>query len=305
MSYWPLYKPFPFLALSALPLLWLTACGSDQSQQPLQQHSSSAAGQAQSYTEGHVPDFATRNFEPFNRQDAIAIAMREWRLFNQPVDDDDPRTRPEPTSPAVKAERAPGLWQRVGEYWWAGINPYDSQVSYTGKHDSDGRVFNFTNDTRYAWSAAFISYVMRIAGANERFAYSPNHSTYINAAFTGAASGLTGRSPREYAPQPGDLICVGRGASRNLQFENLPTSYDFPSHCGLVVAINQNGPPFGHQLSIIGGNVDDSVALTHVPTDTNGLLADPTTGMSYDSRYPWFAVLQVHYDANEEPYTDE
>ena len=34
----------------------------------------------------------------------------------------------------------------------------------------------------YAWSAAFIWYVMRLAGAGGSFPYSENHADYINAA---------------------------------------------------------------------------------------------------------------------------
>lgn len=70
--------------------------------------------QGPSVPDDHVPDFATRGFASFNRQDAIAIALREWRLFGQPVDDDDPEQRPDASGTAVKPERLPGLWERVG-----------------------------------------------------------------------------------------------------------------------------------------------------------------------------------------------
>lgn len=248
----------------------------------------------------HVPDFATRNFTPFNRQDAAAIALREWRLFGSPIADEDPHDRPEPSSPAMKPERLPGLWQRIGEYWWIGQDPYETESRWTGKTDGDGRRFSMNRDGNYAWSAAFISYVMRIAGANERFPYSPNHATYINAAASGQNAGLTARNPADYAPRLGDLICVGRGRSRTITFSMLPTSYGFPAHCGIVVATDQNAEPFGREISIIGGNVDDSVSLTHVPTDAQGRLST-SDGTSYDSRYPWLVVLAVNYDADQEP----
>ena len=61
------------------------------------------------------------------------------------------------------------------------------------QNDSAGTPFDFVHDARYAWSAAFISYVMRIDGAGDRFPYAPNHSTYINAAASGAA--IRSRSP--------------------------------------------------------------------------------------------------------------
>ncbi|MXV43871.1 DUF2272 domain-containing protein [Saccharibacter sp. 17.LH.SD] len=247
-----------------------------------------------------VPDFASRNFTPFNRQDVAAIALREWRLFGMPVADEDPHDRPDPSSPAMKPERLPGLWQRVGEYWWIGQDPGENESHWTGRTDGEGRLFNAVHDGNYAWSAAFISYVMRVAGANDRFPYSPNHSTYINAAASGQNWGITAQNPASYTPKVGDILCVGRGRSRTVTFSMLPTSYGFPAHCGIVVTTGQNAPPFGQELSIVGGNVDDSVALTHVPTDSNGRVST-AEGASYDSRYPWCAILTPHYDATEEP----
>lgn len=242
----------------------------------------------------HVPDFASRTFAAFNRQDTIAIALREWRLFGQPVDDDDPELRPDATTTSVKPERLPGLWERVGEYWWIGQDPYETEVDWTGKHDSNGQAFDFAHDGHYAWSAAFISYVMRVAGAGDRFPYSPNHSTYINAAASGSTTGLHAQDPANYAPQLGDLVCAGRGQSRSIRFQSLPTANAFPAHCGLVVALGHN------QISTIGGNVDDAVTLTHVPVGPNGMLA-AADGTSLDSRYAWCVVLQVLYDADAEP----
>lgn len=248
----------------------------------------------------HVPDFATLNFVPFNRQDVAAIALREWRLFGSPVSDADPHDRPEPTQAALKPERLPGLWQRVGEYWWLGQDPSRPESRWTGRTNGHGVLFPVSKDGNYAWSAAFISYVMRIAGANERFTYSPDHATYINAAASGENPWLTARNPANYTPEIGDLLCVGRGKSRDTTFAMLPTSYNFPAHCGIVVITQQNAPPFGRELSVIGGNIDDSVALTHVPVDATGRVSD-SQGQSYDTRYPWLVILTPQYEAAREP----
>ena len=243
---------------------------------------------------GQVPPFARLGYAPFSRQDAIAIALREWRVFNSPVDDDPPGTRP-PPSPDQKPERYPGLWQRVGEYWWEGEDASSVTAYWTGKHDANGQVFPATQDAHYAWSAAFISYVMRIAGAGDRFPYSPTHSEYINAAKTQADAGggplvVTAERPDSYAPVPGDLICLARSHSGALTYDQLPTASSFPGHCDFVVAAG------GGQLTVIGGNVDDAVTEKHVPTTPSGMLADPATGV-VDTRYPWFVVLHVAYDA--------
>lgn len=292
--------------ISVFFLTFLVACGGPPNNPritPTQQTASSQKPVGYYYND-RVPDFAVRNYEPFSRQEVVALTLREWRVFNQPIADEDPLQRPEPTSPDVKAERSSGLWQRVGEYWWIGMDPGMKEGSYTGKHNSNGTVFNFINDGNYAWSAAFISYIMRIAGANDRFPYSPNHSTYINAAASGTSPVLRGHDPATYAPKLGDMICTARGKNRNtIRFNTLPTTYGFPAHCGIVVMTNQNMQPFGKEISIIGGNVNDSVALTHVPVDTQGMISN-ANGASYDYRYPWCIVIEIVYDAEASPSTN-
>jgi hypothetical protein len=240
----------------------------------------------------HVPAFARKPYEPFSREDAVAIALREWRLFGQPVDDDPPDSRPQPP-PDQMPEREPGLWQRVGEYWWIGMDPGSNESLWTGKHDEYGSEFPAPRDGDYAWSAAFISYIMRIDGAGSRFPYSESHSDYINAAAReslgqGAGYAIRAERPSDYAPQLGDLICTGRDGYSHLKFDDLPTGKFF-SHCDMVVQIQPG------TLSVIGGNVDDAVTLKHVPITADGKLAGPD-GVPLDPRYPWFVVLRVLYD---------
>jgi hypothetical protein len=235
----------------------------------------------------HVPPFATVPFEPFSRADAIAIAQREWRLFGQPIDDDPPDSHPKEPEEQMP-ERMPGLWQRVGEYWWEGMNPDIRESAWTGMHDENGTLFDAPRDGDFAWSAAFISYVMRIAGAGNRFPYSESHSTYIDAAVLGQSPVLRAYAANAYAPRVGDLICTGRDGSAAMRFTDLPAA-QFPSHCDIVVA---EAPT---ELTVIGGNVDDAVTEKHVPLATNGMLAG-LDGKPIDTRYDWFVVLMVLYD---------
>jgi hypothetical protein len=281
------------IQLSLFMLLAISACAT-----PPAPTVNAARPREQVAPDAHVPDFATRQYEPFSRESVVAIAMREWKMFDKPVDDDPPGTRPPPL-PDEKPERWPGYWQRVGEYWWLGIDAGETESAWTGKHDADGRVFPARNDAQYAWSAAFTSYVMRIAGAGSRFPYAINHSDYINAAkqmTDGSASGLIVRAerPSAYAPQPGDMICLGRGRSGSLTYDDLPTGR-FPAHCDIVVQTQPGVPGGWGQLSVIGGNVDDAVTMKHVPTTADGKLATPD-GVIVDSRYPWLVVLRVLYD---------
>ena len=239
--------------------------------------------------DSHIPDFARRPYEPFSRQAAVSIAIREWRAFGEPIAETQPVAQSEDV---YFPEQVSGLWQRVGEYWWLGLNADQRARSTTGKHDSNGQVFQPADDTPHAWSAVFISYVMRMAGAGRAFPYSAAHIDYINAAYR-AAVGQS--SPRRvwaerievYAPQLGDLICMGRGPDRALRFDQLPLRRA-ATHCDLVVG-KEDG-----ELTVIGGNVDDAVAMKHVPVTAEGKLG-PASG-SLDDRFPWFVVLRVLYE---------
>jgi hypothetical protein len=240
--------------------------------------------------DARVPPFAIVPYEAFSRDAVVAIALREWRLFGSPVDDNPPGTY-RPATSQDKPERQEGLWQRVGEYWWLALNAGAPESGWTGKHDGSGQVFPASQDGNYAWSAAFVSYVMRIAGAGKRFPYSASHADYINIAkqqALGQTSGwvVTARPPEAYAPQPGDLICVGRASAHDLRYDDLPAGH-FPGHCDVVVDTSVAG-----QIAVIGGNVDDAVTLKHVPVTADGKLATPQ-GNVLDTRYPWMVVLQV------------
>jgi len=231
----------------------------------------------------HVPTFARRPYQRFSREAAVQIAYREWRAFGQPV------AVPNSRLP-FDNERAEGLWQRVGEYWWLGLSMGSfADQNYTGMHDQNGAVFPVSQDGTYAWSAAFIDYIMRMAGAGRRFVYSPNHSDYINAARQRSQPNLViaTERPERYAPQRGDLICMWRGR-QPVRFDDLPAGR-FPSHCDIVVATRAGS------LDVIGGNVDNSVSMKHVPTTPDGRLANPD-GTIVDPDHPWFVVIRVDYE---------
>lgn len=240
--------------------------------------------------DAHVPPFAKAPFETFSREAVVAIALREWRLFGQNVADADPDA-----SRVTKPEREEGLWQRVGEYWWTGLNQGSAESAWTGKHDGHGVTFAPDIDGDYAWSAAFVSYVMRIAGAGARFPYSADHADYINAARRASLGQtkawlVTAERVQDYAPRQGDLVCFGRGTAMGLRYEDLPTPQLFTSHCDIVVDTMIPG-----RIAVIGGNIEDSVTMNYVPVGEDGKLATPN-GMVLDTRFPWMAVLRLLTD---------
>jgi hypothetical protein len=229
-------------------------------------------------TATHIPPFARLPYQPFSRAAVVQIALREWRAFGRMV------IYPE-TEPEVDNERLEGLWQRVGEYWWLGLPTGAAEQGYTGKHDENGVVFSPDEDGRFAWSAAFVSYVMRIAGAGERFPYSAIHADYINAArLNPGRLVIEAERPQAYAPRPGDLICLWR--AQPLRFEDLPAGR-FASHCDIVVGLQPG------LLEVVGGNVDNSVALRRIPVAPDGRLIG-ADGRIVDPDHPWFVVLRVN-----------
>lgn len=127
------------------------------------------------------------------------------------------------------------LNSRIGEYWnYLGLN------------------FNGTDSDQY-WSAAFVSFVVRRAGAEGSFAYSRRHSAYVYRAIRDREEGIPGRfwgyRPQDLAISPGDILAMNQGRSRAISFEEARHSSRYPSHCDIVVGAAANG------FETIGGNV--------------------------------------------------
>jgi peptidoglycan hydrolase-like protein with peptidoglycan-binding domain len=138
-------------------------------------------------------------------------------------------------------------------------------------------------DELYAWSAAFISWVLRKAGAGSQFTYSSYHSNYISAAYKNrlqnSSNPFKAFAKNEVAPQVGDLVCttyVSNGVqppSDLAQVRANTSGY----HCDIVVASSAG------KLTVIGGNLSDSVGLKTVSIDSRGYITDSS----------YFAVLRT------------
>jgi hypothetical protein len=158
-------------------------------------------------------------------------------------------------------------FDRLVEFWHIG-------VGFTNSHAKA-----VVKEGKYAWSAAFISWVMRVAGAGGDFCYAKDHGTYIAAAYQNRrmnnCSPFKAYPVNEIAPQPGDILCT--------TYQRVPTDLKRvrPStsgyHCDIVVGIAPG------QLTTLGGNLSNSVGRRFVKVDANGLVTNP--------RY--FAVIKV------------
>ena len=145
--------------------------------------------------------------------------------------------------------------QRLRNYWEVG----------SGIKQDDNYYIN------QPWSSAFISYLMRKAGAGDDFKYSQSHSQYIAQAVKNRKENNSKKfkayKPNEVKVQVGDLVCYPRQSG---------VGYDskagYKSHCDLITSVQGN-------IAVgIGGNVSDSV------TKKNYALKDGKIDKSKDTK---------------------
>lgn len=142
----------------------------------------------------------------------------------------------------------------------------------------------------YAWSAAFVSWVMAKAGAGTGFHYASFHSEYasaaLNAARTGMADHYRAFDINQITPEVGDIICNDRkkgGLCAGTSLSNLKTGSGWNiSHGDIVVEVHAN------RLVVIGGNVSDTVTRREIKLDSAGRVPQTSRdGCAY------FAILKA------------
>jgi len=112
-----------------------------------------------------------------------------------------------------------------------------------------------------AWSATFVSYLMRQAGAGDNWKYSALHSDYIQAAKQNRKNNIkTFQAFRknEIPVSVGDLICYPRTAGVTYD-----TTGGYYAHCDIVTNIDPG------TATAVGGNVSDSVKESFYKLDSN------------------------------------
>jgi hypothetical protein len=169
----------------------------------------------------------------------------------------------------VKDEADAGWKERTWTYMKFGVYP-----------DSDG----WRAMKSEPWSAAFISYLMRMGGAGIQFPYSMSHSTYVMRAVQNRLSGntkntITAYSITEVMPSVGDLMWRGRKSEDPKAIDTTGWGFDdikkhvksggdeFPSHCDVITSVELTEK----YLYIIGGNVANTVLRMKVPLNSGGM----------------------------------
>lgn len=244
------------------------------------------------------------------RERIVEIAMQEWRKWGSQTvrigRDDSACVTYSPLPPP--AETAPMLAAVAN-----GVQSADSESNENGHADDclrfpDGTGMEATPqgcamarrywgivgeapDCRqvtqgaWAWSAVFVSWVMRRAGLdNDQFLTGQSHAMYV----VDARDGILPRpafhiEPTPALPRPGDVICAPRGRDKFLGDISEIGFGTTPMHCDIVVEVD----PAARVVKAIGGNVQQSVSMDVIDLDDAGRL-DAFT----NSHMPWLLVMR-------------
>ncbi|WP_296281393.1 DUF2272 domain-containing protein [Pseudoxanthomonas sp.] len=211
------------------------------------------------------PQLRTRTASTDVATRIAAIACQENHAWFRPFIDAEGRVGGQAVYEAendVLADGAPA-WRKVAAYWnGSGLG--------SGCGGAGAACRSFVVDM--PWSAAFVSWVMRQARV-PGFGTSSRHVDYVRAArHASPTAPYRLVAPDEAAPAPGDLLCYVRGRSRALGYAGLIDSLDagdsLPMHCDIVVSA-QDGMAW-----LVGGNVQQTVALRMLRLDAQGRFAD-------------------------------
>lgn len=127
-----------------------------------------------------------------------------------------------------------------------------------------------------AWSAVFVSWCVRQAGATaDQFVFSMRHGDFVHAAIANTARGqgvFRGHRVETHAPKVGDLLQNNRAGHR-YDFDYAASHRRYESHSAIVVEVGAD--PRGGYLRTIGGNEGDSIGLKEVRLDPDGCIRNP------------------------------
>jgi hypothetical protein len=200
----------------------------------------------------------------------VRLCQEEWEFFDR----------------GKRKEYQNKVFRRVGTYWRHGLN-IPRRNGRTGVNfgdldpDDPNVIVPASRNKNPKWSAAFISWVARNAGAGEAFHYSSFHSRYILAALRAAGNPKSkekfiARRHTGTTPRLGDLIACGRSTAKDATFDTAECFWSerrkdfFPSHTDFVVEVDVAG----RFVRTIGGNVRNTVGRKRWPLDSRGHIRD-------------------------------
>ena len=196
----------------------------------------------------------------------IETAAKEWEFFGKDEGSNDKFVKVNGVN--KRKETVKPFEDRVADYWLS-IPQSDYKRLMEAFTPSSGRL-DGTLDI--AWSAAFISYCMKTAGAGADFPFSSGHATWIIKSIKNRKAGrlaapLVGYKPGEMEVKLGDL--VGNPRESGVTYDNAVSKGWFLSHTDIVVHIDRAAK----KVFTLGGNVGQSVGRKTFSLTDLGALA--------------------------------
>ncbi|MGE0315024.1 MAG: DUF2272 domain-containing protein [Lautropia sp.] len=172
--------------------------------------------------------------------------------------------RPPSSACASGRERRFDAAARVRRYWREGMGVSGRPSRADIDVDTAART--------EPWSAVFVSWLMRSVGVSEdAFPATDRHATYLRAMPASAQFEL--RAADATALARGDLLCSPRDGAQEpgwVRLQAMRAPADVASlraaHCDLVVSVDARR----HEARLVGGNVEDSVAMTRITLTGDG-----------------------------------
>jgi hypothetical protein len=125
--------------------------------------------------------------------------------------------------------------------------------------------------TRVPWSAVFVSWCVKQAGASsEEFTFSMAHSVFVHQAIANAAAGIGvfhGVPIDAVPPAVGDIIQYNRSGNR-FDFAFAKANRLYESHSVIVIEVGSDA--IGQFAFCVGGNESDSIRRTVVRLTPEG-----------------------------------
>ena len=212
------------------------------------------------------------------RDDLVAKAVEEWTWFGKDetrsdhyVDAKGNTTLKKTTNGKANKlkETVEPYASRIGDFWLAiPAGSYSDIVEDNPKAKELGKLDGTIDEP---WSAAFISYVMKTAGAGNSFPYAAGHYTWIyksikNKEDKKLTSSLVGYKPGELELKVGDLL--GKSRTDGITYETVTSEKWFATHSDVVVEVDKANKA----AYVIGGNVGQTVSKVKVTITKDGKL---------------------------------
>ena len=141
------------------------------------------------------------------------------------------------------------------QYWKEGV----------GLDFTEEEVLSAEFQSVWAWSAAFISWIMRSSGG-VNFPVHQTHAHYVRATMENTLNDkgdFKAYSLEDKKPEPADIVCKRRGSS-NATFGDVPIGDTL--HCDIVTDV------YNGYIEVVGGNSNNKVEKSKLTLDKKGFL---------------------------------